>query len=157
MKTKKITILLLLFSQLAIGSSAPYQYANKIDPELIVAATILAEARGEGETGMKAVGQVILNRSRGRNLPCEAVCLQPWQFSCWNNTKPVLRQIEGLMSESEAATSCALAIAAFICSGVDVLPCFSYNHYYAHKHCYPSWARDAKSVKIIGNHIFLTL
>ena len=54
----------------------------------IIAITILAEARGEGEAGMYAVGAVIAQRAfEGKRTPSE-VCLKKWQFSCWNGKKP---------------------------------------------------------------------
>lgn len=54
----------------------------------IVAATIWAEARGEGVRGMAAVASVIGNRRRHTPPRYGAgwvgVCLRRWQFSCWN-------------------------------------------------------------------------
>jgi hypothetical protein len=59
----------------------------------ILGITIWREARGEGEAGMRAVYQVIVNRAMAnRNgwpyLEREQVCLQPYQFSCWNTADP---------------------------------------------------------------------
>ena len=50
----------------------------------IVALTILGEARGEGEKGMRGIAAVIVQRSKNRGLTYEQVCLEPWQFSPWN-------------------------------------------------------------------------
>ena len=47
----------------------------------IVAITILAEARGEGEAGMYAVGAVIAQRAKERKQTPTEVCLKKWQFS----------------------------------------------------------------------------
>ena len=59
----------------------------------ILGITIWREARSEGLAGMNAVAHVIANR--GAASPhnawpsdVEQVCLQPWQFSCWNLTDP---------------------------------------------------------------------
>lgn len=55
------------------------------------AATVWGEARGEGLVGMIAVNCVIGNRvESGRSLwsTVAKVCLQPWQFSCWNINDP---------------------------------------------------------------------
>lgn len=59
----------------------------------ILGVTIWREARGEGLPGMTAVYHVIMNRAtaKGRNgwpQEPEKVCLQPWQFSCWNTNDP---------------------------------------------------------------------
>lgn len=61
----------------------------------IATRTVWAEARGEGRDGQIAVAWVIRNRaenprwwSRNRDdIPDDtiaAVCIDPWQFSCWN-------------------------------------------------------------------------
>lgn len=59
--------------------------------DTLIAATAWGEARGEGLVGMLAVCHVIHNRMEsGRSLwssPAK-VCLQPWQFSCWNINDP---------------------------------------------------------------------
>ena len=77
--------------QLFLIVNSVYAYAhthsnqNLTREEKIVAITILAEARGEGEKGMYAVGAV--HRSdehlKENKRPSE-VCLKKWQFSCWN-------------------------------------------------------------------------
>ncbi len=57
----------------------------------IVPITLWREARGEGYDGMLAVAWVIANRARhGKPWPNdpEQVCLQPYQFSCWNTNDP---------------------------------------------------------------------
>ena len=59
--------------------------------EKIVAITILAEARGEGEKGMYAVGAVIAQRAFERKQTPTEVCLKKWQFSCWNGKKLKVR------------------------------------------------------------------
>lgn len=55
--------------------------------------TIWREARGEGEQGMAAVANVINNRilNQGKLWPKdpEQACLQPYQFSCWNNNSSI--------------------------------------------------------------------
>jgi N-acetylmuramoyl-L-alanine amidase len=56
----------------------------------VVAAVLWAEARGEGERGIRAVAEVIHNRTRNRQFgrtPYEVVT-KPKQFSCLNNTSP---------------------------------------------------------------------
>jgi len=54
--------------------------------DLIVAATIWGEARGEGTEGMKAVANVIRNRDNSLNKSPKDVVLQKKQFSIWNDT-----------------------------------------------------------------------
>ena len=57
----------------------------------ILGITIWREARGEGAAGMTGVYWVIRNRSaasphNGWPADLEQVCLQPFQFSCWNSS-----------------------------------------------------------------------
>lgn len=56
----------------------------------VAQATIWMEARGEGFEGMLAVAWVIVNRLRSDKFgpTLGHVCLQPYQFSCWNTHDP---------------------------------------------------------------------
>jgi len=54
--------------------------------DLIVAATLWGEARGEGIEGMKAVANVIRNRADSLKKSPKDVVLQKKQFSIWNDT-----------------------------------------------------------------------
>ena len=66
----------------------------------IMALTVFGEARGQMQEGQLAVACVILNRwgnpgwwsrNKGDGIKddtIEAVCRDPWQFSCWNKDDP---------------------------------------------------------------------
>ena len=54
--------------------------------DLIVAATLWGEARGEKEIGMQAVANVIRNRAESKGITPKEVVLKPKQFSVWNTT-----------------------------------------------------------------------
>ena len=73
----------------------------------IVAITILAEARGEGEAGMYAVGAVIAQRAKERNQTPTEVCLKKWQFSCWNGKS--LKSMEKLLKVPQAKYAITVA------------------------------------------------
>jgi len=61
----------------------------------IVAATVWGEAADQGEEGMQAVMNVIMNRSKGEFTNAVKVVLAPKQFSTWNSvTNPVARALE---------------------------------------------------------------
>ena len=81
----------LVFAWLLFGI---YNLARADEPltreQRIVALTILGEARGEGEKGMRGIAAVIVQRSKNRGLTYEQVCLQPWQFSPWKDRKSVV-------------------------------------------------------------------
>jgi len=54
----------------------------------IVVMTIFFESRGEPIEGQVAIYDLIRNRSIERSLSMDAICLQRYQFSCWNNRSP---------------------------------------------------------------------
>lgn len=66
----------------------PFSDADVIDrlsDREVVGLTIYGEARGLSEEGRIAVASAILNRVRSHHfgVTARAVCLKPWQFSCW--------------------------------------------------------------------------
>jgi len=148
---KKLLILSMLTANLCAADIAQTR-----DAEEIVTLTLLGEARCQSEEGMRAIGQVILNRSRERQLPVDAICLQRLQFSCWNNKEAMMRRSGAMKAECEQATRLAESIAAFICNGMDVHETRA-DHYYAYKLCSPSWAKHGKNKEKIGDHLFLEL
>ena len=118
----------------------------------IIAITILAEARGEGQGGMYAVGAVIAQRAfEGKRTPTE-VCLKKWQFSCWNGKR--LKDLEHLLKVPQADYAINLAKNIKLLSRDYV----GYaNHYHNNKIKPPYWAKGKKPIKTIGNHIFYKL
>jgi spore germination cell wall hydrolase CwlJ-like protein len=82
--------------------------------------TIWGEARGEPFDGMLAVAWVIVNRAKRRNMSIRDVCLQPWQFSCWNAADPNLPQMAKASPEDPGMLICeAAALVAMTRSQVD--------------------------------------
>jgi len=80
---KSLYLLLACFFGLNLSQLKLSAKANETE---IVAATLIAEAGGEKDPrAMHAVAEVIYNRSISRKLSPAQVCLQPKQFSCWNN------------------------------------------------------------------------
>jgi spore germination cell wall hydrolase CwlJ-like protein len=118
----------------------------------IIAITILAEARGEGQGGMYAVAAVIAQRAFERKRTATEICLKPYQFSCWNGKK--LKNLEHLLKVPQADYALALAKNIKLLSRDFV----GYaNHYHNNKIKKPYWAKGQKPVKVIGNHIFYKL
>ncbi len=149
---KKLIILL----GLPLIFNAVYGHTNnnaKLTRETkIIAITILAEARGEGEAGMYAVAAVIAQRAFERKRTPSAVCLKKWQFSCWNGKR--LKDLEHLLKVPQARYALALARNIKLLSRDYV----GYaNHYHNNKIKLPYWAKGEKPVKTIGNHIFYKL
>jgi N-acetylmuramoyl-L-alanine amidase len=121
--------------------------------EKIIAITILAEARGEGEKGMYAVAAVIAQRAFERKRTPTEICLKPWQFSCWNGKK--LKDLEYLLKVPQGKYALSLAKNIKLLSRDYV----GYaNHYHATwMKKLPYWAKGEKPVKVIGQHAFYKL
>ena len=118
----------------------------------VVALTILAEARGEGQGGMYGVAAVIAQRAFERKQTPAEVCLKPYQFSCWNGKQ--LKDLEHLLKVPQGKYAIALAKNIKLLSRDFV----GYaNHYHNNKIKLPYWAKGQKPVKTIGNHIFYKL
>ena len=119
----------------------------------IIAITILAEARGEGEKGMYAVAAVIAQRAFERKRTPTEVCLKKWQFSCWNGKR--LKDLEHLLKVPQGKYALALAKNIKLLSRDYVG--FA-NHYHATwMKKKPYWAKGEKPVKVIGQHAFYKL
>jgi len=118
----------------------------------IVALTLLAEARGEGKDGMAAVAAVINQRAINRNISAEAVCLQKWQFSCWNG------KTESDLAHLYKSTMApwALYLERNI-TRMNRAKIGNADHYFADTIKPPYWARGKKPVAIVGKHKFYRL
>lgn len=134
---------------------------DQFDPEMIIALTIWGEARGEGSTGMQAVGNVIMNRVKsgttwwGENP--RAVCLHPDQFSCWNENDPNRAQMikVGEAKFVDPIVDMAQTLASMALS--DALPdvTFGATSYYDRRMSSPpDWATGKAPCAEIGHHLF---
>lgn len=139
------------------GTSA-YAPVDEDDVRLL-AATTWAEARGEGERGMRAVAHVIVNRVSerfGDNV--ETVVLAPKQFSAWNHNDPNRRL--ALDPEAYARSGAELEswriaqqVAREVLSGQSVDPTGGALFYHT-RAVRPRWARRAQGRRVIGAHVF---
>lgn len=126
---------------------------------VIVAATILAEARGEGFDGMQAVACVIKKRMIERQKDAASICLQKEQFSCWNDgvTVEVLSEVVTKGTPSEITDfAIALAVDLILDKDLDLSLVNEANHYCT-LDTNPKWAKGKKPVVVIKNHKFYKL
>ena len=137
---------------LTVFAGDGHKHFKTTKAEKIVAITILAEARGEGDKGMYAVAAVIAQRSNERKLTPSQVCLQRLQFSCWNGKG--VKDLEHLLKVPQAKYALLLARNVSLLSREYVG--FA-NHYHNNKIKTPYWAKGKKPVKVIGNHLFYKL
>ena len=127
--------------------------------ERVVALTILGEARGEGKSGMYAVGCVIQKRASERNLTPAKVCLQPYQFSIWNAGKgKVKKESELHYLWKSKSMNYARELARAICQGKELEQKFTgHANHYCRKEINNYWTKKAKAIKVIGKHKFFIL
>jgi cell wall hydrolase len=120
-----------------------------------VAAVLVAEAGGEGQIGMEAVAEVILQRSRADRESLFCVVTRPRQFSCLNGTT-----IERLVEKSSrhARFPLALAIVDRMIGDPDAFPRRTNGaDHFSRKDEAPYWARGRTPVAVVGNHAFYRL
>lgn len=130
------------------------------DAQIVLARTIYGEARSESTVGREAVAEVILNRSasgKHSNNVVE-VCLQPWQFSCWNANDPNRK----LILKLEPGTGDANFDSCFAIAGAQLNARTNHLtdevlHYYADYISTPNWVRKSPNAVMerkIGRHLF---
>ncbi len=129
----------------------------------VLARTIWGEARGEGEPGMVAVACTIRNRVSDSRWPGNYpdVCLQPKQFSVWNEGDPNRARVVKVTTNDPMFAK-ALSIAAevmFYRMADD--PTYGANHYVTNElfrgRRRPSWAKPEEISAHIGHHVFFKL
>lgn len=125
-------------------------FGHHLSDREVIALTLLGEARGEGELGMRAVGSVIANRAVERHLSIRTVCLQPYQFSCWLG-KGVPK---GLLNTREGVIAKRLANEIINGTLDDVT---GGSNHYCRWDCHPNWADPDLMVMQLGNHCFFRL
>ncbi len=120
----------------------------------VVAAVLLAEARGEGERGMTAVAEVIRRRADQRRVTPLAV-VQPGAFSSLNgiNRDQLLRKFE-----RHPLFQSALRIARLAYNEPERLGNLTRAAtHFTRKDERPYWANGHHPVAVIGNHAFYRL
>lgn len=140
------------------GEAAPTTHdAGQSDDKDILVRTVYGEARGEPEQGMAAVAHVVLNRVRaqrywGRTIG--AVCLKPYQFSCWNDKDPNRKTLLSLPVGDARLQQVAAVVEKVLSNGV-ADPTDGATHY--HNRWMPTpprWVRGRPPCRLIGNHAF---
>ena len=102
---------------------------------LVIALTILGEARGEGFEGMAGVASVIQTRAIERKQTASQVCLSPKQFSFWNGGVSETKK-KKLLASPQAGNALRLAKLVSERRMPDVVN--GANHYHTIQ-VYPKW------------------
>lgn len=131
------------------------------DPQEVrlLAATMWAEARSEGEDGMRAVGHVMVNRVGPRfGDDLRTVIFSPKQFSAWNAGDPnrPLAQNPDRYARSKidrVTWAAAKRIAYEVLAGASADPTNGALFYHT-RAVRPTWSRYGRGQHVIGAHIF---
>ena len=121
-------------------------------PTMIVAWTLYLEAGGEGREGIDLVASVIANRAQAGNRSVLDVCLEPRQFSAWNDKPVPAGWVMDRIAPNDSAWSYCLLVAKALCSGA-FRPCTDATHYHA-RHVAPAWASGMTKVNSHRGHVF---
>ncbi len=111
----------------------------------ILARTLFGEAESGNTQDAQAIASVIMNRVAYPNWPYSVskVCLQPWQFSCWNHNDPNRQRI---LDASGAWFEKCKKIAADAIAGRLVDMTHKSTHYYATYVPAPKWSKAHRPV-----------
>lgn len=142
-----------------------------LDDHFYLAATIWAEARGEGTEGMRQVAHVIRNRVDAKNARSfgtgfRGVTTHPWQFSCWNKNDPNRAHLNREYLDTKLVGKDALRWAQAQAIALDVLYgeadiTSGADHYHTTR-VDPKWNSTVDKhgrtllveIATIGNHVF---
>lgn len=125
------------------------------------AKTIWGEARGEGELGMQAVANVIVNRWKrtdgqfAKDDTIANTCRRRMQFSCWNPDDPNLEKMERLNLADKTYRRALVAILEAIDTSLDADITRGATHYHT-LNISPFWAEGQKPCATIQHHKFYT-
>jgi spore germination cell wall hydrolase CwlJ-like protein len=129
------------------------------DEVRLLAATAWAEARSEGEDGMRAVAHVIVNRVGLRfGETVEDVIRAPWQFSAWNRgdpNQPLAQNPERYATGGINLETWEIAqrVAREVLAGQSVDPTDGALFYHTTA-IRPWWSRYGEGRREIGAHVF---
>lgn len=124
----------------------------------VLARTLFGEAESGNLDDAESIAAVVVNRVHYPNWPdrVSRVCLQPWQFSCWNHNDPNRDRI--LNASGRWFEQCR-AVAERAVQGALRDRTSGATHYYATYVPEPKWARNKKPVHRVNHrnghaHIF---
>lgn len=139
-------------------------YLKGVNDSEIVAATIIGEAGGEDENGMKAILNVLSNRSKKKGTSMAGEALRPRQFSMWDSVTTNVstkndfnaKKILNLIKEKKTHPKWDEALSIAKTSTKDLTK--GATHYYAfkgpNKISPPPFSQDWTETVVIGNHKF---
>ena len=127
----------------------------------LLAACIWGEARGEPRRGKIAVANVVFNRINHPNRwgnTIHSVCLQRWQFSCFNENDPNSEVIKEGIPHTVGYLMCSLiasmAIDGELADVTQTYPELPGATHYHNSMITPDWSTKLQYLTQIGKHKF---
>ena len=136
---------------------------KKLTSAYVVVATLWGEARGEGESGMQAVMNVIMNRANGNFDKAKDIVLKPKQFSIWNGINnpeesainlAKIQSAGGRGAKDGPMYKKAVELVDKAMKGQLTDITGGATFYFNPKKANPKWAAKMIKIKSIGNHDF---
>lgn len=125
----------------------------------VMARTAWGEARGEGQSGMQAVLNVVMNRVKKGSwygATPKDVCLKKYQFSCWLDSDPNKAKLLTVdENDKDFARAKYLATLAYDGQLTDITKgATNYVNLASLGDNVPSWVNNMKLSTTIGKHSF---
>jgi len=120
---------------------------------LLIALTLMSEARGECSKGRQAVASVIWNRAHERKQSWDDICLAPRQFSYWDSHQPTEALAKEWQEEAPEVFEECMQLAESMVT-YEFTPVVDANHFYNPRLASPYCKDRLTNVQIIGNHLF---
>lgn len=136
----------------------PLSVQEALQPDNIIAATLTGEARGEGEKGMQAVLNVLINRMKYANesdfKKLKEISLARKQFSIWNKLTTDDEKA-AFVNKMRKTPQWATAIKLIDNAKKGKLQDITGNATFYHTNkIEPNWGNIFSKTNVIGNHIF---
>lgn len=125
----------------------------------VMARTAWGEARGEGQSGMQAVLNVVMNRVKKGSwygATPKDVCLKKYQFSCWLDSDPNKAKLLAVdENDKDFARAKYMATLAYDGQLTDITKgATNYVNLASLGDNVPSWVNNMKLSTTIGKHSF---
>jgi spore germination cell wall hydrolase CwlJ-like protein len=122
-----------------------------------LARTLWGESRGEGDLGIHAVANVVMNRVDAKKwwgLTPYEVCRKPWQFSCWNENDPNRAKLLAVTDADPIYAKCLQIAQKAVNHALPDITDKATHYFDKRMPSVPKWAEDAEPCAIIGHHVF---
>jgi N-acetylmuramoyl-L-alanine amidase len=139
-------------------------------PDEILALTLYGESRGESLEGQVAVANVIMNRWKDNPIKYKTireVCLEPYQFSCWNSSDPNFDKLTALAETLVAGKQIPSVLKQCLYIARGIMGSNFTDNTKGAKHYMtsgllnsvnrPKWANRREGEIVIGNHTFFNV